>query len=449
MKETKSIFPNYKYSQGYYSRSIKTLDTALTKVPIYKTWREFDPGEDCPINKRFSSLPVLTKKDIRDHSLQEILPEGIDIDQAIASGEIDLVATSGSTDDKIINIWNQKWWDASERSSWKLNSCLNRIVTGDHREAILVNPKNVGIISDEVDLTIEKRHLARFLYLNEKTNPLAWSPQLMDRMIEELNIFQPVVLEANPSYLARLCRYMTAHNKTVFQPGLIIFTYEYPAGFHLRQIQQVFQVPIASSYGTTETGYVFMQCEHGKLHQNSEYCRVDFQPFKKEQGGPFLGRILVTPFDNPWNYFIRFDTGDIVQVEESGQCDCGRDSGLILNSVNGRQVNLTLTCEGRLVTLFELDKGLSKIEEIEAYQLIQPEIGAYRLRVVSQNPSKKDLTQKLLQALETIYGNEAKIEILYEKDIAPEISGKYLLAKALFPLVVEDFLDESYFLNTG
>jgi phenylacetate-coenzyme A ligase PaaK-like adenylate-forming protein len=446
-KDIKSISHSWKYSQDYYSRSINMLDTALAKIALYKAWREFDPGKNYHIDIRFASLPALNKKDIRDHSLQEMLPEGTDIDQAITSGEIALVATSGSTDDKIINIWNQKWWDASEISSWKLNSFLNRIVTGDHREAILVNPKNVGIISDEVDLTMEKRRLARFLYLNEKTDPLSWSPQLMDRMIEELNIFQPVVLEANPSYLARLCRYITANNMTVFQPGLIIFTYEYPAGFHRRQIQQVFQVPTVSSYGTTETGYVFMQCEHGKLHQNSEFCRVDFQPFKKEHGGPFLGRILVTPFNNPWNYFIRFDAGDIVHLEESGKCVCGRDLGFILDSVNGRQVNLTLTCTGRLVTLFELDNGLSKLEEIDAYQLIQSDMGAYRIRVVSQNTDKKKLNQKITQTLKKIYGNEAKIVVLYEKDIAPEISGKYLLARALFPLVVEDYLDESYFLK--
>ena len=127
---------------------------------------------------------------------------------------------------------------------------------------------------------MEKRRLDRFLYLNEKTDPLSWSSNLMDRMIEELNIFQPAVLEANPSYLARLCRYITAHHKTVFQPDIIVFTYEYPAGFHYRQIKQAFQVPMTSSYGTTETGYVFMQCEQGKLHQNSKFCRVDFQPLK-------------------------------------------------------------------------------------------------------------------------------------------------------------------------
>jgi phenylacetate-CoA ligase len=438
-----SIIQNWNFSTDYYTRSVNILETALAQVAVYKGWREFDPGRNCPIDSRFASMPVSGKKDIREYFPQGMLPAGTDIDRAIASGEIEMVATSGTTDDKVTNIWNQQWWNASERASWKLNLFLNRAATGEHREAILVNPKNVGISSDEVDLTMEKRRLDRFLYLNEKTDPLSWTQALMDRMIEELNTFQPAVLEANPSYLARLCRYITAHHKTVFQPDIIVFTYEYPAGFHYRQIKQAFQVPMTSSYGTTETGYVFMQCEQGKLHQNSEFCRVDFQPLKTEQGGPFLGRILVTPFNNPWAYLIRFDTGDIVHLEESGKCACGRNSGIILSSVNGRQANLTLTCAGRLVTLFELDSALTKIEDIEAYQTIQSDACVYRFRVVSQNNEKEKLSRKVTQTLKKLYGNEARIDVVHEKDVAPEISGKYLLSKALFPLNIENYLEES------
>ena len=107
-------------------------------MAVYKGWREFDPGRNSPIDSRFASIPVLRKKDIREHFPQGMLPAGTDIDRAIASGEIDMVTTSGTTDDKVTNIWNQRWWNASERESWKLNSTLNQTATGDHREAILV-----------------------------------------------------------------------------------------------------------------------------------------------------------------------------------------------------------------------------------------------------------------------------------------------------------------------
>jgi len=32
----------------------------------------------------------------------------------------------------------------------------------------------------------------------------------------------------------------------------------------------------------------FMKCEAGKFHQNSEFCRVDFQPFKLNMVVPLL-----------------------------------------------------------------------------------------------------------------------------------------------------------------
>jgi phenylacetate-coenzyme A ligase PaaK-like adenylate-forming protein len=319
---------------------------------------------------------------------------------------------------------------------------MNKIATGTHPEAILVNPKNVGIKSDEMDLPLEKRRMSRYLYLNEKTDPLNWSKSLMERMIWELNIFQPAVLEANPSYLARLCRYITATGQSVFQPGAIVFTYEYPTIFHYRQISTVFpDTPLVSSYGTTETGYVFMQCEAGRLHQNSDFCRVDFQPLKTEHGGPLLGRILVTPFNNPWNYLVRFDTGDIVKIEESGKCACGRNSGLILSAIAGRKINLTLTCSGRLVTLLELDTLMSGLDGVETYQLIQPAPGYYELHLVTCRPDTWSLEAEAISLLRKLYGNPARIEVIQDTDIAPENSGKYLAAKSLFPIDLDLYLD--------
>lgn len=352
--------------------------------------------------------------------------------------------TSGTTDDKVTNIWNQKWWDASEKASWQLNSDACRIATGNHREAILVNPRNVGFVSDEVDLPMEKRLLARFLYLNEKTDPTAWTSSYMDRMISELNAFQPDILEANPSYLSRLCRYIAACGKSVFQPGLITFTYEYPTELHYQQIRRVFSGPLASSYGTTETGYVFMQCEKGCLHQNSQFCRVDFQPLKPEHGGPFVGRILVTPFNNPWNYMLRFDVGDLVRLEESCSCSCGRHSGLILASIEGRKTNLTLTTQGRLVTLHELDKTISILEGIDEFKLVQPDLMSYELQIVSFRSDKPALAEEASRALKKLYGEDARIFVDFVPAVFAEGSGKYQLARTLFPVEIEKYLDPRF-----
>jgi phenylacetate-coenzyme A ligase PaaK-like adenylate-forming protein len=433
---------NWKFSPEYYSRSLNLLETGLKEVPLYRHWNDLDPGSGSPVDARYAAMPALSKKDIRQHFPQGVLPARLNIERGLADREISLVETSGTTDDKITNIWNQSWWDASERSSWKLNSFLSAAATGDQREAILANPRNVGFISDEVDLPFEKRRLARYLYLNEKTDPTAWSAAHMDRMISELGSFKPSVLEANPSLLARFCRYAYSRRKKVFQPGVITFTYEYPTRYHLQQIQRVFASPLVSSYGSTETGYVFIQCEKGKLHQNSDFSRVDFEPLKAKHGGPSLGRILVTPLGNPWAYLLRFNVADMVYLDESGHCDCGRNCGLILSRMAGRVVNLTLTCSGRLVSLYELDSAVSMLEGVDLYKLIQSDPMSYKLHLVAPEADHSRLGGDASEILHKLYGQEAQVSVVFDKDIAPEKSGKYLVSKTLFPIDVEDYLDK-------
>ena len=431
---------NWKFSPDYYQLSLDELETALSKIPAYRTWRLYDPGAACPVDTRFQAMPALTKKGIREHFPNGFVSTDMNIQQGLDSGEISFVSTSGTTDDKVTNIWNQKWWDDSERASWKLNSYASRLATGEHPEAILVNPLNVGIASDTIDLPLEQRRLARFLYLSERTSYSAWTDRHMDRIIREMAIFQPVILEANPSLLAKLCRYAIASKQTISQPGLIVITYENPTNLHYRQIRRVFTCPTASSYGTTETGYVFMQCEAGKFHQNTGFCRVDFQLLKKEHGGPLLGRILVTPFHNDWYHLVRFDVGDLVRLDEQGECSCGKQDGMILSATEGRFANVTLTCGGRLVTSRELDNNLSAVDDIDEYKLEQINADRYNLHLVSHLPDKPQLTAVASSILKGLYGNEAKITVIHEDKIAPESSGKYRISKALFPIKIEDYL---------
>ena len=428
------------FSHEYYKRSRNILEKALKELSAYKSWQAFDPGPLYHIDARYAAMMALTKKDIREHSPDGFVPPDKDLKQGLESREVEFVKTSGTSDVSVTNIWNQQWWDESERLSWELNSHAKKLATGSHKEAILANPLNVGFISNDTDLVLEKRRLGRFLYLNEKSDPASWTQSLMDRMMDELDEFKPVVFEANPSLLAKLCRHIAECRNEVFQPGLIVLTYEYPSVLHYRQIRRVFCSPIASSYGSTETGYVFMQCEAGKFHQNSESCRVDFQPLKPEHGGHGVGRILVSPFNNPWYRIIHFDVGDLVALDESGDCPCGRNSGIILSAIEGRMATATLTLTGRLVTLRELDNIIGGLSGVDEYRLVQTDKDSYHLFIVSQMNDKDGLACEASNMLKKLYGDGAKISVSYENAISPESTGKYRLAKADFPINVEDYL---------
>jgi phenylacetate-coenzyme A ligase PaaK-like adenylate-forming protein len=435
-----NMLPDFVFPADYAPRSRAMLERCLRDVPAYRAWQSCDPGPASPLDERFAALPVLTKAGIRRYFPGGFVPAGTDVQRGLDTGEISFIETSGTTENRVPNIWHQAWWDASERASWQLNSVAARLATGKHAEAILANAINVGPASDEADLPFPARRLARFVFLNEKTNPANWQAPLMERMLAELAAFKPAVLEANPSLLAKLCRY-AAGKARVFQPGLIVFTYERPTLLHEVQIRRVFpEVPFTSSYGATEVGYVFMQCEAGRLHQNSQYCRVDFQPLQEKHGGPLLGRILVTTFQNPWFYILRFNVGDLVRLEASGRCPCGRETGLILAGVEGRAADATLTTGGRLVTVGDLDRVLSTLTGVDEYRLEQTEPAGYALYLVAVKAKQPRLRTQATSLLKGLYGVGADIKVTFEKALAPEVSGKYRIARSLLPFRIEDYL---------
>ena len=116
----------------------------------------------------------------------------------------ELVVTSGTTADQVMNVWVPALVvDAHPGgSSWQLNARARAVATGTHREAILTSPWCAGVPCEDGYLSMASRSLDRFLYLSERSDPSLWADDLMGRMVDELNTFQPAVLEANPSFLA-------------------------------------------------------------------------------------------------------------------------------------------------------------------------------------------------------------------------------------------------------
>jgi len=430
------------FSRAYADASRAALDHALRDIPAYAPWRACDPGGDADIDRRYRAMPMLTKADLRQASPRSFAPRTHDLQAGIASGAVELVHTSGTTDERVTNVWHQPWWDASERASWQLNAHTARLSLGAHREALLTSARSVGVLDDTRDLAMAERRDGRFLFLNEKSAPTLWTPALCRRMLDELAEFQPLVLEANPSYLARLARFAAAHQVHVWQPPLIILTFELPTHAARAAIRRVFSAPLISSYGTTETGYVFMQCEHGCFHHNTAFCRVDFLPCSSAHGGPLLGRMLVTPFHNPWCQYVRFDVGDLIRLRPDGHCPCGRTHGFIAAAIEGRIKNLTTTTAGRAVTEARLDAAMAGCPGVFDYQLQQSAPGMYAIAIVAEADAPADVRGPVERALRDVYGAGAQVSVTLVDELAPSASGKFRRAAAAHAFAAEElFID--------
>lgn len=414
--------PAFHFSDNYLKKSEDALNLALDTVPFYRSWRSFDPGRDQPADIRYASMPALTKADMRASFPSGLVSGNRDVDQAVEQDQIEYTFTSGSTGEKVINLWNQNWWHRSEMESWKLNHALQDL-SYPQKQATLTSALNIGIHCEE-DLPMDHRILGGLLFLNEKINILSIQERHYRRWAQELNEFQPVILEANPSLLARLAFWASDHNVRLYSPKVITLTYELPSLIHLRAIQKAFSCPVVSSYGTTETGFVLESCEKGIYHQNTDSCHIDFIPLRQEKDGSILGRILVTVFDNPWSVIVRFDTGDLVRLNPEAECDCGRNEGYLFESIEGRIPYSTFSTEGKLITPASLDRTLSEIPSVRDYALVQVSDHEYHLKIetAEKDPSVSKQTEN---ALKQLYGTDGIYETETVKQLLPGPSGKY------------------------
>jgi phenylacetate-coenzyme A ligase PaaK-like adenylate-forming protein len=409
-------------------KAARLLEKAMAEVPFYRDrWRRFDPGAGHSLAERYAALPALTKADMRASFPDGLVPAGTDVEQGLRENAIEYSFTSGTTGEKVINLWNQGWWHAAEAASWKLHPALADLAY-PARQATLASSLNVGISCEE-DLPMDHRIMDNLLYLNEKANILCWKDYHMERIAQELNTYRPTVLEANPSLLARCCWYWLDHGISVYAPQVITLTYELPSQVSLAAIRTVFDSPVVSSYGTTETGFVLESGPDGRYYQNTECCRVDFLPLKAQYGGPALGRLLVTTFDNPWAFILRFDVGDIVRVRPGAAGENG--AGFVAEAVEGRAANATFTTAGGLVTTAMADAALAQVPGIRDYDLSQTEKDRYalRLKLGGNAHGAVPCAEALLRGL---YGADGRYTVTVVRDLLPGPSGKYRRTHAAF-----------------
>ena len=209
----------YFFTAEYQKKSLDALETALRTAPLYQDWRTHDLGPKAALDHRYAALPKLTKEAMRAHFPQGLVSNHLRVEDGLASDEIEYTFTSGTTGEKVINLWNQKWWFASEEASWKLNANTARLKY-PQREAKLASSLNIGIHCEE-DLPMDHRIMGRILYLNEKINVISWQPRHFERMARELETFKPAVLEANPSLLARLAFWALDSGRELYSPAVI------------------------------------------------------------------------------------------------------------------------------------------------------------------------------------------------------------------------------------
>jgi phenylacetate-CoA ligase len=394
----------------------------VTEVPLYRD-RPQPPVDPTAIHGWLAQVPPVGKRELRRGFPKALVREHQDLSAAMRSDEVTLLATSGTTADRLQVIWEWSWWDPQEREAMRLNARIARAMQRpDYREAVLTTPACGAGTCHFGSQTAAERSIDGILFFNESADPTHWTASECERMLREWREFAPRGVEADPAYLAIIARAALASGTRLPSPEFITLTYETTTRAMRRDIARAFDAPVFQLYGATESGVLFMECEHGLLHPNERHSHVDLVALP---GRSRLARVLVTTLGRAWMPLLRYDIGDIVRVAESRECACGLGSdGPLLERVEGRQSDCTAV-HGEIVTPLMLDDAIHAALGLDS-TIEQWQLAGDVLLVV--DPRSATSAAAAAEAVGVLLARSVRGERVAA--IAPEASGKYRLVKS-------------------
>jgi phenylacetate-CoA ligase len=417
------------------ARALAALVRARRDIPFYVKRGAPAPDERGSLAEALSKTPLLFKNDLRAALPKQWVPTGRDVKAELASGDIELIETSGSTGDRTRVLWDKGWWLRQEERGVRTNPLVAQAMDGakgPYREAVLTTPVCGLGTCHTGDSTYEERVDGRYVFLNMRPDPAFWKPEDMTRMLDEIVRHETVGLESDPTYLAALARHAHRENRAIAVRGFVTLTYAMTSAAHLRPIRRVLEAPALQLYGSTEVGVLFMEGDDQRLHHCPLTTHVELVFARAETAGSKdVALVVVTTLDRVVQPLVRFVVGDLVQVDRSGESKFTTVPPLV--SMEGRLQDALVRPDGALVTAAAVDRALAPLEGIAGYQVDQRSPDAADIDVVPEPGAPASILDDVRARLEPLLSG-LKLRTRKATAIATEPSGKYRLSRRHVPL---------------
>jgi phenylacetate-CoA ligase len=366
----------------------------------------------------FFRRPLIGKRELRENFPHNFLRPGQDLGALLASQTVELEHTSGSSDDRTAVLFPRGWWNEQEARVLRLNGLAARVLA-DHpqaRRASLVPPVCNGLVCFSNFTSLAARTVGATRFVNQARIPFLLTEAELARMAAEITEWSPRFLDLDPVHGAWFALYCERHGITFPSVQFILCSYEFVSVAHRRILRRVFGVPVFNLYGSTETGHLLMENEHGQMMASLDH--VFYEILRAGAGG--AGELVVTTLTNDLMPLVRYQTGDLAErVERPYATEY---------FVHGRARDALRRADGRRVTTLEVDRCFAETEGILHYQLRQEASGDCHLQFIPGRESPQagalaELAARLRDLLRT--ANPVTTESV--KLLPPLPSGKFRL----------------------
>lgn len=246
-------------------------------------------------------------------------------------------------------------------------------------------------------------------------NSLRLSEDAMPAWAEAFARYQPRYLKGLASAL-RVLAGLLERTRDRFRLRGVFSTGDTLLSAHRRLVESVFGCQVLDSYGHMERTFAVSECPSGGYHVNSDYGILELLPLdgSSAPAGEHRTRVcraVGTGLCNLAMPLIRYEVGDLLEVDESpSSCPCGRGFPLI-RKIAGRDGDLIQTPDGRLIT--SLFVVFDLVEHIEDGQIVQDHIDRILVRVVRAALYQRRDEVALLSHLRTMLGEHVTITLEY------------------------------------
>jgi phenylacetate-CoA ligase len=391
-------------------RLLGVLRRAALQVPFYQRfWEERRRGGDDASFDVLANWPILKKEALRTH------PElfvASDCDRRKMHAE----HTSGTTGTPL-TLWRSR---QTSQHWYALNEARIRRWNG------LTHQSKWGHVGGQPVVPFEQRRPPYWVW-NSALNQLYLScmhigPQSSPAYLAAIKQYGLDYLLGYSSSIALLARSATETGVKI--PLKLVVTDSEPLLDNQRSmIENAFACPVRETYGMAEITCAASECSAGSLHIWPEAGFIELLDENDQPVGPGqTGRIIATQLINPDMPLIRYDTQDMAQAApDDTPCACGRPLPR-LQKLLGRDDDVIITQDGRRIV--QVDRIFDPCFDMREAQIVQEEIGRFRIKVVPGARWSAASGEALCQALGNLVG-EAEIGV----DVVPEIertwAGKY------------------------
>lgn len=243
----------------------------------------------------------------------------------------------------------------------------------DLRSFMKRGKKSIGVFADEGFYLGNSSIRSRLRTMPWKKKQMAVSSALypMERIVAQLNEFQPAMLGGYPSHLELLME-EAKEGRLNIHPVIIMTGGEYLSDTLRAELGEVFRCYVQTSYSCTEGGTVACECRRQHFHINDDWVILEAVD---AQGNPVPDgvrseKVLLTNLYNFSQPYIRYEVTDRVIMHHE-PCGCGKLSPWI--ELEGRTDD---------VTSFEGERKTVKIAPLGIYAVLKEVHGIRRFQVM-------------------------------------------------------------------